>query len=114
MTARLRRIFRYPDDSDGGEHTREELDEQEQEMVVRQLKLQNDRRDSEFRIFLTAIPMFAAIVLALLMNLRYTRNGLYIYFQEVPMFTSIVFARNAMATVDLKQLEDLRYGYKGA
>ncbi|KAI9369994.1 hypothetical protein BJX61DRAFT_545068 [Aspergillus egyptiacus] len=78
-SARLRKAFRYPDDS-GDDATREELDEEgllkllsehavgssdsypEQERVIRHLKLQNEKRDSEYSIIFAAIPLLSTIV----------------------------------------------------
>ncbi|OJJ71488.1 hypothetical protein ASPBRDRAFT_126880 [Aspergillus brasiliensis CBS 101740] len=60
-TARLRRAFRYPDDSGDDEHSREELDEEaEQERVIEQLKSLNEKRNSEYSIVFAAIPLFSS------------------------------------------------------
>jgi hypothetical protein len=66
-TTRLRKAFRYPDES-GDEQGRGELDEEglfcvfsssyvlftdrllEQELVIRQLQAQNDKRNSEYTV----------------------------------------------------------------
>ena len=47
---RLRKAFRYPEDSDG---EREELDEQEQERVIQQLQRQNDTRNAQYSVRLS-------------------------------------------------------------
>lgn len=44
---RLRKAFRYPEDSDGD---REELDEEEQEQVIQQLQRQNDARNAQYSV----------------------------------------------------------------
>lgn len=44
---RLRKAFRYPDDS---EEDRQELDEEEQEQVIQQLQRQNDARNSQYSV----------------------------------------------------------------
>jgi hypothetical protein len=49
-TTRLRKAFRYPDDSGDDEQGREELDEEEQDVVIRQLQAQNDKRNSEYTV----------------------------------------------------------------
>lgn len=68
-TTRLRKAFRYPEDSDNEEHEREELDEEgtlsllyintseraltkptEQERVVEQLQRQNNQRNSQYSV----------------------------------------------------------------
>ncbi|GKZ29419.1 hypothetical protein AbraIFM66950_004827 [Aspergillus brasiliensis] len=67
-TARLRRAFRYPDDSGDDEHSREELDEEagghsdnvadgpaEQERVIEQLKSLNEKRNSEYSVNISPI-----------------------------------------------------------
>ncbi|GIJ82478.1 hypothetical protein Asppvi_000986 [Aspergillus pseudoviridinutans] len=49
-TTRLRKAFRYPDDSGDDEQGREELDEEEQDLVIRQLQAKNDKRNSEYTV----------------------------------------------------------------
>ena len=44
---RLRKAFRYPEDS---EEDRQELDEEEQEQVIQQLQRQNDARNSQYSV----------------------------------------------------------------
>lgn len=44
---RLRKAFRYPEDSD---EDREELDEQEQEQLIQQLQRQNDARNAQYNV----------------------------------------------------------------
>lgn len=44
---RLRKAFRYPDESEG---EREELDEEEQERVIEQLQRQNDARNAQYSV----------------------------------------------------------------
>ncbi|KAB8076307.1 hypothetical protein BDV29DRAFT_89992 [Aspergillus leporis] len=80
--ARLRKTFRYPEDSDDDEHEREELDEEgpfvnhrnlksiwsftdnpaEQESVIERLRVQNDKRNAEYSITFAAIPLLSAAV----------------------------------------------------
>ncbi|KAJ5570383.1 uncharacterized protein N7459_009813 [Penicillium hispanicum] len=55
---RLRRAFRYPEDSDGD---REELDEEEQEGVIEQLQRQNDARNAQYSLIFTVIPVASVI-----------------------------------------------------
>jgi hypothetical protein len=43
---RLRKAFRYPEESD----EREELDEEEQERVIDQLQSQNDARNAQYSV----------------------------------------------------------------
>ncbi|KAJ5718098.1 hypothetical protein N7488_003744 [Penicillium malachiteum] len=54
---RLRKAFRYPEDSD--ENEREELDEEEQERVIEQLQRQNDARNAQYYIIFTALPLLS-------------------------------------------------------
>jgi hypothetical protein len=74
-SARLRKAFRYPDDS-GDDIAREELDEEgplkpcppkdcssdvlflEQERVIKNLKIQNEERDSQYSVTIR-LPCFA-------------------------------------------------------
>ncbi|KAJ5757869.1 uncharacterized protein N7511_006563 [Penicillium nucicola] len=56
---RLRKAFRYPDESDG---EREELDEEEQEQVIEQLQSQNDARNAQYSMVLTALPLVTTVV----------------------------------------------------
>lgn len=44
---RLRKAFRYPEDS---EEDRQELDEEEQEQVIQRLQRQNDTRNSQYSV----------------------------------------------------------------
>ncbi|KAL4899168.1 hypothetical protein BDW74DRAFT_119125 [Aspergillus multicolor] len=60
-STRLRRTFRYPDDS-GDDDDREELDEEEQESVIRLLKRQNEERDSYYSLIFAALPLLSTIV----------------------------------------------------
>ncbi|PLB54320.1 hypothetical protein P170DRAFT_421056 [Aspergillus steynii IBT 23096] len=188
-TARLRRVFRYPDDSGGEEPGREDLDEEEQELVISRLKAQNDRQNIGYSAIFSAVPIFPAVMLvplalsgsmrlperlfsllgllsllltACIMKFsplqRLATEGLVsrsrilaavlrfsvpvnaitcgllalaymmgpraspasgtqlllIYFVPGVMFTSVMVVRHAMATVELRHLEDLRYEYKGA
>ncbi|CAI7648288.1 hypothetical protein PCG10_004372 [Penicillium crustosum] len=56
---RLRKAFRYPEESDG---EREELDEEQQERVIEQLQRQNDARNAQYSMIFTALPLLAATV----------------------------------------------------
>lgn len=47
MEMRLRKAFRYPDES---EDEREELDEEEQERVIQQLQRQNEARNAQYSV----------------------------------------------------------------
>ncbi|RAL16554.1 uncharacterized protein BO97DRAFT_402944 [Aspergillus homomorphus CBS 101889] len=189
-SSRLRRAFRYPDDSENDENAREELDEEEQERVINGLKTLHDRRNSEYIIIFTAIPVLTATiyiptmlsssftnferclaltcVLSLLTTAHTMRslphqslvvkgkrlvtnsNGLFqaqqllliinaaccvllallylisastkSWFKTEPitslvpgaMLATVSIARRFMLSVDIKDLENLRYGYKGA
>ncbi|KAK8129592.1 hypothetical protein PG999_001972 [Apiospora kogelbergensis] len=63
--ARLRRTFAYPaDDDDASAHddlAQEALDEQEQEELIESLAAQNRARNSQFRIFLLALPILSTV-----------------------------------------------------
>ncbi|KAJ6094685.1 hypothetical protein N7467_002198 [Penicillium canescens] len=56
---RLRKAFRYPEESDG---EREELDDEEQEQVIEQLQSQNDARNAQYSMVFTALPLITAVV----------------------------------------------------
>ncbi|KAJ5320486.1 hypothetical protein PENANT_c010G08578 [Penicillium antarcticum] len=58
-TVRLRKAFRYPEESDG---EREELDEEEQEQVIEQLQSQNDARNAQYSMIFTVLPVMTAVV----------------------------------------------------
>lgn len=47
---RLRKAFRYPEESDG---EREELDEEEQEQLIEQLQSQNDTRNAQYSVHIS-------------------------------------------------------------
>ncbi|KAE8156291.1 hypothetical protein BDV40DRAFT_83154 [Aspergillus tamarii] len=187
-TARLRKAFRYPDDSGDDEHEREELDEEEQELVIERLRAQNNKRNAEYTVTFAAIPILSISlfipsvirqgsglqerflsVLSILSLIATAYTMKYFPFQRpdlkdkgsmrgsgtlthlwkfilpvntaicgllllvwlfsplepprdrqpktyiVPggMLAIITLARKMMVSVDLKHLEDLRYGYKG-
>ncbi|PYH41802.1 uncharacterized protein BP01DRAFT_359995 [Aspergillus saccharolyticus JOP 1030-1] len=61
-SARFRRAFQYPDDSGDDQYAREELDEEEQERVIQNLKRLNNRRNSEYSIIFTTVPIFSAAI----------------------------------------------------
>lgn len=48
---RLRKAFRYPEESDDDD--REELDEEEQERVIQQLQQQNESRNAQYSVYST-------------------------------------------------------------
>ncbi|CAI7641903.1 unnamed protein product [Penicillium glandicola] len=54
---RLRKAFRYPEESEG---EREELDEEEQERIIEELQSQNDARNAQYSMVLTALPLLTA------------------------------------------------------
>ncbi|KAL4929615.1 uncharacterized protein BDV17DRAFT_290619 [Aspergillus undulatus] len=187
-SARLRKAFRYPDDS-GDDDVREELDEEEQERVIKHLKTQNEERDSQYSLIFAAIPLVSSVVfvpsllssaslgwsirsssfagiisllataytmkyvpprrpgpkgkrpmrnpdlvahvhqyivpgnfaVCALLGLAYlfssgTSTGIQpvAYLLPTVLFTAILIVRQAMQSVDIKPLEDLRYEYKGA
>lgn len=47
---RLRKAFRYPEESEG---EREELDEEQQERVIEQLQRQNDARNAQYSVHIS-------------------------------------------------------------
>ncbi|KAL2816161.1 hypothetical protein BJX63DRAFT_430448 [Aspergillus granulosus] len=62
-SARLRKAFRYPDDDDDDDDdARVELDEEEQERVIQHLQQQNDKRNSEYSLMFSAIPLVSTVV----------------------------------------------------
>ncbi|KOC11329.1 hypothetical protein AFLA70_126g002421 [Aspergillus flavus AF70] len=183
--ARLRKAFRYPDNLGDGEHEREELDEEEQELVIEHLRAQNDKRDAEYTVTFAAIPLLSVSIFIpsvfqqdsglqerflsflgilslistayIMMHFRsdpkgkgsMRSSGILTHIRKfllpintaicglllvvwlfslveppsdrqpkayiVPggMLAIIMLARKVMLSVDLKHLEDLRYGYKG-
>ncbi|PYI10385.1 hypothetical protein BO78DRAFT_306178 [Aspergillus sclerotiicarbonarius CBS 121057] len=74
-SARLRKAFRYPDDSSDDERGREELDEEEQERVIDRLKALNEKRNSEYSIVFAAIPLFSSY--AFVASILSGSSGLY-------------------------------------
>ncbi|KAL2863042.1 uncharacterized protein BJX67DRAFT_268362 [Aspergillus lucknowensis] len=61
-SARLRKAFRYPEDS-SDDDGRGELDEEEQERVIRHLQQQNDKRNAEYGLVFAAIPLLSTVFL---------------------------------------------------
>ncbi|KAK7920373.1 hypothetical protein PG985_008395 [Apiospora marii] len=63
--ARLRRTLSYPADEDTLAHdellAQEALDEQEQEELIESLAAQNRARNSQFRLFLLALPILSTV-----------------------------------------------------
>ncbi|KAK7978312.1 hypothetical protein PG988_005802 [Apiospora saccharicola] len=63
--ARLRRTLAYPADEDTLSHdellAQEALDEQEQEELIESLAAQNRARNSQFRLFLLALPILSTV-----------------------------------------------------
>lgn len=63
--ARLRRTLSYPADEDSLSHdellAQEALDEQEQEELIESLAAQNRARNSQFRLFLLALPILSTV-----------------------------------------------------
>ncbi|EAW10062.1 uncharacterized protein ACLA_045270 [Aspergillus clavatus NRRL 1] len=59
-TTRLRRVFRYPDGSSDDENDRDELDEEEQENVIKRLQLLNEQRNCEYSV--STIPGISGVV----------------------------------------------------
>ncbi|KAK7948945.1 uncharacterized protein PG986_009831 [Apiospora aurea] len=63
--ARLRRTFSYPADEDTLSPdellAQEALDEQEQEELIESLAAQNSARNSQFRLFLLALPILSTV-----------------------------------------------------
>ncbi|KAJ5099235.1 hypothetical protein N7532_006236 [Penicillium argentinense] len=55
---RLRKAFRYPEESD---EEREELDEQEQERLILQLQSQNEARNKQYSLVFTVIPLISLV-----------------------------------------------------
>ncbi|KAJ5149337.1 hypothetical protein N7448_000915 [Penicillium atrosanguineum] len=56
---RLRKAFRYPDES---EDEREELDEEQQERVIQQLQCQNEARNAQYSMIFTGIPLVSTTI----------------------------------------------------
>lgn len=50
VTVRLRKAFRYPEESEG---EREELDEEQQEQLIELLQSQNDTRNAQYSVYIS-------------------------------------------------------------
>ncbi|KAL1983560.1 hypothetical protein VTN96DRAFT_10220 [Rasamsonia emersonii] len=59
--ARLRKTFRYPDDSEQEPEGREELDEEEQERLIKELQVENDKQNSRYHLAFTILPLITTI-----------------------------------------------------
>ncbi|KXG52327.1 uncharacterized protein PGRI_086110 [Penicillium griseofulvum] len=138
---RLRKAFRYPEESEG---EREELDEEEQERVIEELQRQNDARNAQYSMIFTTLPLLAATIfvpsvlsassqaerLFSLLGLVSLLTTAYImkcsplqpdHKGKKPMTSHtelmlavILLAQKVMLSVDLASLKDLQYEYKGA
>ncbi|PGG97976.1 hypothetical protein AJ79_09031 [Helicocarpus griseus UAMH5409] len=60
-SVKLRRTFRYPD-SDSENETREELDEEEQEAMIQKLLRQDEKRNHQYTLIFTAIPLVSTLL----------------------------------------------------
>jgi len=58
--ARIRRAFRYPDDSEFKYLDREELDEEEQEHLIKHLQLENEKRNTQYHVVFMIVPLVLA------------------------------------------------------
>ncbi|KJZ77098.1 hypothetical protein HIM_03419 [Hirsutella minnesotensis 3608] len=130
-TARLRRTFQYPNDSDS-DSLPDAMDEQEQDHVIARLAADNAARDARFRNFLVALPLVAALPylpllarprlagLLVLMGLATGRASASFGWVGVGNLPAIVYlvvlaSKVVMASVDPeRELSALKYGYKGA
>ncbi|KAL1965156.1 hypothetical protein VTN77DRAFT_6069 [Rasamsonia byssochlamydoides] len=59
--ARIRRTFRYPDDSEPEPGGREELDEEEQERLIKELRVENEKQNSRYHLAFTILPLITTI-----------------------------------------------------
>jgi len=50
---RLRRTFRYPEESDNDDGTREELDEEEQDAIVQDLRQRDEQGNAQYKLLLS-------------------------------------------------------------
>ncbi|KAL1872168.1 hypothetical protein Plec18167_006771 [Paecilomyces lecythidis] len=56
---RIRKTFRYPEDSD--DDNRQELDEEEQERLINDLRLRDDARNAEYKLIFSIVPLVSVI-----------------------------------------------------
>ncbi|EHA20332.1 hypothetical protein ASPNIDRAFT_54669 [Aspergillus niger ATCC 1015] len=127
-TARLRRAFRYPDDSGDEEHSREELDEEAYIMKYLPLERPDPKGKrpmatphamASIRPYILPVNAAICVLLALVYASQPTTQSWLeiqpvIYLVPGAMFAAVLVARKVMLSVDLKTLENLRYEYKGA
>ncbi|KAJ5683208.1 hypothetical protein N7462_006373 [Penicillium macrosclerotiorum] len=100
-TVRLRRAFRYPDDSDG----HEELDEQEQEQLIQQLQHQNNARNAQYSVIFTVISLVP--VTAFLPSMLTTGSSL------MERFLSLLSILSLLVTAYIMQISPLHPDRKG-
>lgn len=190
-TARLRKTFQYPTDNSDEDDTPRDLDEEEQEKLIKKLREEDDERNEEYKRIFLAIPTISATsyIPALIMSrllqakiisvlsmtsllataytlvfvphtrpasskkgssrrqlatepgpvhqyIGYLNGGLSLLiglnaisfkdkggvhegfwllcFLPIVSFSIIMLARRLMLSVDVDELEDLKYKYKGA
>ncbi|KAL4870626.1 hypothetical protein BDV12DRAFT_165502 [Aspergillus spectabilis] len=100
-SARFRKAFRYPDDSGDGD-AREELDEEEQERVIKYLKTQNEERDLQYSLVFSAIPLLSTIVfIPSLLPLK--DLGLFTRFLSLSSILSLLATAYTMKYVPLQR-----------
>ncbi|GAD95470.1 conserved hypothetical protein [Paecilomyces variotii No. 5] len=56
---RIRKTFRYPEDSD--DDNRQELDEEEQERLINDLRSRDDARNAEYKLIFSVVPLVSVI-----------------------------------------------------
>ncbi|KAJ9217835.1 hypothetical protein DTO166G4_639 [Paecilomyces variotii] len=56
---RIRKTFRYPEDSD--DDARQELDEEEQERIINDLRSRDDARNAEYKLVFTIVPLVSIV-----------------------------------------------------
>lgn len=80
---RLRKAFRYPEESDG---EREELDEEQQERVIEQLQKQNDARNAQYSVH----------NISLLWSTINTKTYFQMIFTALPLVTATIFVPSVL------------------
>ncbi|KAI4154891.1 MAG: hypothetical protein LQ340_001369 [Diploschistes diacapsis] len=115
--SRVRRTFQYPDDHDGNEP--DNMDEQEQEALIKTLKQENDDQNE---LWIKYLPYLVGI-LSLLIGVNGmgwkdrigVHDGFWILsWLPAVIFTMVIVARQVLVEVDPDELLNMQYDLKGA
>jgi len=102
---RLRRTFRYPEESDNDDGTREELDEEEQDAIVQDLRQRDEQGNAQYKLAFTILPLITTgAFLPLIGSPGSSASQKLLCFLSISslLFTSYVMRSTRLQKPDLK------------